>query len=167
MVVVRAAAPKAELERIARNGGGGAGWGGEGVTSTSAELRGRLEPLVYCRGFGYANVESNEVIDVHKTPFDCGSCARILTAIAALQLWQEDHVRLSWLPPKHLTSHLTPITLRTKKYNTCMSCILNTRTCSHKIITSHQAVKEQETRQVAVQPENLHKLNIEYTQLHP
>eukprot|EP00976_Prorocentrum_cordatum_P079602 1183624-Prorocentrum_minimum.AAC.2 len=87
-VVVRAAAPKHELERLARNASGI----GEGVTSTSAELRGRLEPLVYCRGFGCANVENKEVVDVHKTPFDCGSCARILTAIAALQLWQEDHV---------------------------------------------------------------------------
>jgi len=101
-VVVRAAAPKHELERTARNATGT----GEGVTSTSAELRGRLEPLVYCRGFGYANVENKEVVDVHKTPFDCGSCARILTAIAALQLWQEDHVELDRDVNHHLPTGL-------------------------------------------------------------
>jgi hypothetical protein len=33
-------------------------------------------------------VEDSTVVDVRSTPFDCGSCARILTALAAMQLWQ-------------------------------------------------------------------------------
>ncbi|KAK3260801.1 hypothetical protein CYMTET_30263 [Cymbomonas tetramitiformis] len=66
----------------------------EGTTELSPQDQIQSEPLIYCRGYGFEDVENGEVINIHESPFDCGSCACILTAIGALELWQEDAVDL-------------------------------------------------------------------------
>ena len=99
LVVVRAGAPRAEVERAAAQATG-SGKAGDGTmdASAAAELRGRLEPLVWCRGYGLGRVEDSTVVNVNDTPFDCGSCARILTALASMQLWQVRRTRTRiWL----------------------------------------------------------------------
>lgn len=87
--------------------GDGTGGASQSQRNTKASTSGE-STMSFCKGFGYDDLDSEKIVNIHTSLFDSGRCARLLCALALADLQQEGSISMKSRVSEYINDYGSP-----------------------------------------------------------